>query len=116
MELNKLVLGALALGCLGAAAGGGYLAARQNAAPVVEAVAAPTTDLAPSAAAAQPVAESEGVIAPEAPTPAPPPVTVAPVRETRTAPAARRRVDPPAPQREEPRRAPSQPARSEPPA
>jgi hypothetical protein len=42
MELNKLVFGGLALGCLAAAAGGGFLAARQNpATPAELAISAP---------------------------------------------------------------------------
>jgi hypothetical protein len=101
MEINKLVFGALALGCLGAAAGGGYLAARQTAAPVADVVVVdPAGTAVAGTAAAQPVTESEGVIAPELPAPAPAPVTVAPVRETRPEPT-RRRADPPAPRRNE---------------
>ena len=110
MELNKLVFGGLALGCLTAAAGGGFLAARQNAAPVAEFAAAPTPG------AATPVAESEGVIVPEAATPAPSPATVAvetPVRQSRTEPAARRRVEPPAARREA---TPARTTRNDPPA
>lgn len=93
MEINKLVFGGLALGCLAAAGAGGYLAARQNpAAPTEAVVAAPALD----EAAPRAVAESEGVISPNAPaaslapapeTPAPAappaaPVTTAPRRET----------------------------------
>jgi hypothetical protein len=89
MELNKLVFAGLAAGCLAAAAGGGYLAARQAPAPV--AVEAPA---AAPAASAQPVVESEGVIAPEAPAPPTPELTqvAAPRRE---ASAARRESAPP---------------------
>ena len=68
MEFNKLVFAGLAVGCLTAAAGGSYLAVRQNAAPAA-AVMQPSTDLAPTAAPAssQPVTESEGVITPDTP-------------------------------------------------
>ena len=67
MELNKLVFGGLAIGCLAAAAGGGFLAARQTTpAPAASAVAVPA-DTAVSDTAVQPVSESEGVIAPEVP-------------------------------------------------
>jgi hypothetical protein len=62
MEFNKLVLAGLSVGCLAAAAGGSYLAVRQNhAAPIV---AQPSPDLAPIAAPGEtkPVTESEGVI------------------------------------------------------
>jgi hypothetical protein len=96
MELNKLIFGGLALGCLTAAAGGGYLAARHSTVPVAEMAAVPTP------AAAKPVAESEGVIAPEPATPAPSPASVAvetPVRESRPQPAVRRGVEQPAPRR-----------------
>lgn len=78
MELNKLVFGGLALGCAAAAAGGGYLAARQTAAPAPAALSAP----APSnpAATTTPVTESEGFIAPEAaPAPSPTPDLEAPL-------------------------------------
>ena len=67
MELNKLVFGGLALGCLGAAAGGGYLAARQTPAPAAAAISAPAPSPSPTpGTAADPVTESEGVIIPEA--------------------------------------------------
>ncbi len=66
MELNKLAFGGLALGCLAAAAGGGYLAARQTTAPVEAPISAPApTPSATSGTAASPVTESEGVILPE---------------------------------------------------
>jgi hypothetical protein len=83
MEFNKLVFGGLAIGCMAAAAGGGYLAARQAAAPAPSAVEAPAPATMPETAA-KPVSESEGVITPEAapvpekPTEAP---AVAPRRE-----------------------------------
>ena len=71
MELNKLVFGGLALGCLAAAAAGGYLAARQAPAPADAAMSAPApTPPGESGTAISPVTESEGVIGPEA---APPP-------------------------------------------
>lgn len=68
MEFNKLVFAGLAVGCLAAAAGGSYLAVRQNqathaleaAAPVAPASANPANPGAPAA-----VTESEGVIAPD---------------------------------------------------
>ena len=67
MEFNKLLFGGLALGCLAAAGAGGYLAARQTpatppAAPTVEAA----SPAAGATAAPLAVAESEGVIGPEA--------------------------------------------------
>jgi hypothetical protein len=83
MELNKLVLAGLAVGCLAAAAGGGYLAARQTSATA--AIEAPAA--APATTAGQPVAESEGVIAPEAPAPVP-------ELSTPAAPAPRREAPP----------------------
>ena len=102
MEFNKLVLAGLSVGCLAAAAGGSYLAVRQNQSAV--AVSSPA-DLAPAATpsdGARPVTESEGVIAPEAvkPEPARPSESVerarpasrignAPSRRAEAAPAAR---------------------------
>jgi hypothetical protein len=70
MEINKLVFGGLALGCMAAAGAGGYLASRQTPAPetVVVAPAPAVPD-----AASTPVSESEGVIVPETP-----PTTAAP--------------------------------------
>ena len=88
MEFNKLVFAALSVGCLAAAAGGSYLAVRQNqsASALVESSdpgrdAGAADQKAPSA-----VTESEGVIAPEAPTPEP----IAPVTPPRRASRRRR--------------------------
>ena len=74
MEFNKLVFAGLSVGCLAAAAGGSYLAVRQNQS---SAYARPETselrrDAAENAAAPKApgaVTESEGVITPEAPKP-----------------------------------------------
>ncbi len=102
MELNKLVFGALALGCLGAAAAGGYLAARQGSVPATEVVAsspAPTgapTDVV-SGSAGKAVAESEGVIAPD--TPAAPPAEAPKVAPPQAEPTPRARRVEPAPSR-----------------
>jgi hypothetical protein len=69
MEFNKLVFAGLSVGVLAAAAGGSYLAVRQNqnagAAIEASATSAPVAPVAPVAPGA-PVTESEGVIAPEA--------------------------------------------------
>ena len=69
MAFNKLVFAGLTVGCLAAAAGGSYLAVRQNqsASALVEPGelrrdAAPTVE----GAASRPVTESEGVIGPDA--------------------------------------------------
>lgn len=81
MEFNKLVFAGLSIGCLAAAAGGSYLAVRQN--QSAGAYGAPGAEGAPNAsgspvepaAAANseaPVTESEGVIAPEPAVPAAP--------------------------------------------
>ena len=83
MEFNKLVFAGLAVGCLTAAAGGSYLAVRQNQASV-SAIGAGSADgavvpgaalgtSAPSAPNA-PVTESEGIISPEPVRPARPEV------------------------------------------
>ena len=75
MEFNKLVFAGLSIGCLAAAAGGSYLAVRQNQTSgalsttgAAGAVAEPAAATKPDA----PVTESEGVIAPEGVRPADP--------------------------------------------
>ena len=81
MELNKLVFGGLALGCLAAAGAGGYLAARQGISRSDSAVTESAPAAAPAATPAtepRPVTESEGVITPTAPVPAPAPDLEAP--------------------------------------
>jgi hypothetical protein len=62
MNLKPVILGLLVAACVTAAAGGAYLAVRQNAAAGTAAVAAPQ----PSAPAAQPVAETEALVTPPA--------------------------------------------------
>ena len=83
MEFNKLVIAGLSVGCLAAAAGGSYLAVRQNqaavAAPIAPAeILAPATPGTPAGA----VTESEGVITPDAPKaePARPATPSSPIR------------------------------------
>lgn len=81
MEFNKLVFAGLSVGCLAAAAGGSYLAVRQNqAAASVPAYAEEirSDSGAPGQGAPAAVAESEGVIAPEAPAPLAAPAAPAP--------------------------------------
>ena len=110
MELNKLVFGGLALGCLGAAAAGGYLAAGPRSTDAEVALVAPASSEAP-ATPGQPVAESEGVIAPEASTTKPaatPPALIespAPSSPRRESPRPSRAV--PAPERRTERVAPA---------
>jgi len=83
MEFNKLVFAGLSIGCLAAAAGGSYLAVRQNqtssalgASGASGAYGAPAAAVEPAAPANAkpdaPVTESEGVITPEPSTPAAP--------------------------------------------
>ena len=83
MLSNRLAFAALALACIGAAAGGGYLATRQTAVPVpasaqAQTVAATTAPAAPvqhdsakPAESTSPVQETESVVARPAPRPAP---------------------------------------------
>src|SRR5262245_4221848 len=99
MEMNKLVFGGLALGCLAAAAGGGFLAARQSAVPKEAAISAPAPTASETVAPNTPVSESEGIIAPDAGKAAPPAPAVAPAAPS------------PAPRRESPRPESSVPAR-----
>jgi hypothetical protein len=92
MELNKLVFGGLALGCMAAAAGGGYLAARQSPAPAATVAVAPAPGTDATDPAAKPVTESEGVITPATPpvvttAPASEPLETAPRREASTRPS-----------------------------
>ncbi len=79
MEFNKLVFAGLSVGCLAAAAGGSYMAVRQNQA-AVSSETRQSSDSRESGALspvspdspAKPVTESEGVIAPEPTKPARP--------------------------------------------
>ena len=110
VSYNKLVFGGLALGCMAAAAGGGFLAARQpSSAPVAVSAPAPDASAESANASTQPVTESEGVItadpaavsaAPASGVPdsaeAPPRPDSAP-RPARTVPAPERRAEPGAP-------------------
>jgi hypothetical protein len=87
MEFNKLVFAGLAVGCLTAAAGGSYLAVRQNqsAAAITSEThgPAPVAPAAPAAPAA-PVTESEGVISPEPVKPVTPDLPSRPAPRART--------------------------------
>lgn len=94
MEFNKLVFAGLAAGCLAAAAGGSYLAVRQN--QSAAAVSQPSPDLAPVATpnGSKPVTESEGVIGSETAKPAAPAVdSAAPSRPSTRISAPGRRAD-----------------------
>ena len=102
MEFNKLVFAGLAVGCLTAAAGGSYLAVRQNQASVgaigaesANGAVVPDASLGTSAPAAPnaPVTESEGVISPEPVRPARPEVPPAVSRPATRASAPGRRAD-----------------------
>lgn len=77
MEFNKLVFAALSVGCLTAAAGGSYLAVRQNqaASAIVESSDLRPAQDAPAQKAPAAVTESEGVITPESKPEAASPVT-----------------------------------------
>jgi hypothetical protein len=66
MFSNRLAFAALAAGCIAAAAGGGYLATRQNAVPTplaaTSATSAPARSSVPPATAERPVQETEAVV------------------------------------------------------
>ena len=109
---SRVLAGLLVAGCAAAAAGGGYLAVRQNAVQAVPVAAspAPPTTAAPGTPAAPAVSETEAVVSggstkpkaeaePSAPsTSAPARAAATPVKETpRTAAPATRRETPPAP-------------------
>jgi len=82
---SRVLAGVLAAGCIAAAAGGGYLAVRQNAVqpvPLAASPAVPTAD-APAPPAGAPVTETEAVVGSEAAKPQPeaePSTTVTPER------------------------------------
>src|SRR4051812_13963715 len=111
MEFNKLVFAGLSVGCLAAAAGGSYLANRQNQSAFThqesgelrrDPAAAASGGLDGSATATKAVTESEGVIAPdaskpEAARPAAPAETAHPASRIVTAPPTRRAEAKPAP-------------------
>src|SRR5947209_3031352 len=93
MLSNRLAFAALAVACVAAAAGGGYLASRQNAVPAPAAaqtqpVAATTpAPAAPAAVAERPVQETEAVVAePKTPVKSEAP-KIAPARRAEKAPA-----------------------------
>lgn len=106
MLSNRIALVALGVGCLGAAAGGGYLATRHNAAQV-----APL-----EAARSEPVHETEAVVEPAAEPvpveavaePAPAPATMVQPAPPRARPAPARRQAPAPTRRTEARGAPAQ--------
>src|SRR5690349_14684015 len=88
MFSNRLAFAALAVGCMAAAAGGGYLATRQNTVPTPAAAAAPTAAPTPDSTAqapARPVQETEAVVGDSRPS------SAAPAAE----PPATKRVDAP---------------------
>jgi hypothetical protein len=90
---NRLAFGALTVACMAAAAGGGYLASRQNAVPTPAAAQAPVAQTATSAPAAAPapVQETEAIVGDRAPKAAP----EKPVDKPAEKPAAARRAESP---------------------
>ena len=101
MLSNRLAFAALAVACISAAAGGGYLASRQNAVPTpasaqVQPQPAPAPVPAPPAAQpAQPVQETEAVVSDAPKNAAPKSATAKRVEPpARTAPARQARVEP----------------------
>jgi hypothetical protein len=111
MLSNRLAFAALALACIAAAAGGGYLATRQNTVPTpasAQATPAPDTKATPVAVPERPVQETEAVVtdtpkpaAPAADAPKPSRSTTAKLESSRTS-AAREsaksaRIAPPEP-------------------
>lgn len=126
---NRLAFGLLAAACIAAAAGGGYLATRQNAVPVPAAAQTPvasTTTSAATPAPAAPVQETEAVVG-DTPKPSTSATTnkpttkrSEPARSRPTASPARtqaaRRADPPALTNSWPSSASQQPPVSPPPA
>jgi type IV secretory pathway VirB10-like protein len=90
MVSNRLAFVLLAVACVSAAAGGGYLATRQNAVPTPAAAQSATPATAPAAAAAAvperpAVQETEAIVGDSAPKRAPEPPTAAPAAPKRSA-------------------------------
>ena len=87
MFSNRAAFAALALACLAAAAGGGYLATRQSAEPIALPAATASEQLSP---AAQPVQETEATVGDPAPSAQPAPAAARSRRagQRRTRPAA----------------------------
>ncbi len=94
MLYSRLAFAALAVACIGAAAGGGYLASRQNVVPIAaSAVSAPVPPGSSFSSIATPVQETEAVVGDTTPA-APPRLAAAP---TATAsPTSAKHVEPPA--------------------
>jgi hypothetical protein len=63
MSSNRLAFAAFGIACIGAAAGGGYLAMRQNTVPTPAAAQGSDTSAATAPAARRPVQETEGIVA-----------------------------------------------------
>ena len=81
MFSNRAAFAALALACLAAAAGGGYLATRQSAEPIGPPAATASEQLSP---AGQPVQETEATVGDPAPSAQPAPAAPAPVAQVAT--------------------------------
>jgi hypothetical protein len=95
MLSNKLAFAALAVACIAAAAGGGYLASRQNTVPAPAAAQAPpSAPIAPVAAADRPVTETEAIVGDKAATTS----TARRVEKPREASKPARQMPPPASQ------------------
>ena len=87
---SRVLAGLLAAGCLTAAAGGAYMAVRQNVVQPVPVAASPST-AAPASPSVAPVSETEAIVTPTAAKPqaeAAPPTTPAPPNPTRETPKA----------------------------
>jgi hypothetical protein len=78
MFSNRAAFAALALGCLAAAAGGGYLATRQSAEPIALPAATASQQLSP---APQPVQETEATVGDLGPSAQPAPAAPAPIAQ-----------------------------------
>jgi hypothetical protein len=113
MISKPLVLGLLALTCVGAAAGGAYVAVRQNE-PVAPAQAVSGANSPAGAPAAKPVAETEAVITPPTPAPAAtaPESPVLPEKATGSARVERSTEAPKKARKEAPAQQPTRPVQS----
>jgi len=101
MFSKPLAVGALAAGCVAAAAGGAYVAVRHNEAPAPSAVSASVAPT-PAVDAAKPVAETEAIVTPaaaQAPAATPVPLAVPEPAPPAPRPSAARSAERPAPDR-----------------
>jgi type IV secretory pathway VirB10-like protein len=94
MFSNRLAFAALAVACVGAAAGGGYVASRQNRMPSAQRAVGASAPASMPPSSGSPVQETEAVVNETSPTPAPPAVAAPAAKASGSSP---KRVEPASP-------------------